>query len=91
MMLRLEHLNVYIQSSHILRDVSLEVGEREVVCLVGRNGAGKTTTLRSVMGYLKPSSGRILFRGVDVSGMPTYQIAQMGSASLRKIAAFSPI
>jgi branched-chain amino acid transport system ATP-binding protein len=49
-MLRLDTVNVFIQSSHILRDVSLSVEPGALVCLVGRNGAGKTTTLRTVMG-----------------------------------------
>ena len=77
-MLSVERLNVYIEASHILRDVSLTVGEREVVCLIGRNGAGKTTTLRSVMGYLAPQSGRIQFLGRDIAGMRPFAIAQLG-------------
>ena len=56
-MLTIEGIDVFIQSSHILRRVSLEVRDREVVCLVGRNGAGKTTTLRAIMGYLHPRAG----------------------------------
>lgn len=78
MELKLEGINVYIQSSHILRDVSLSVGEREVVCLLGRNGAGKTTTIRTIMGYLKPRTGRVVFKGREITGRPTYEIAQMG-------------
>lgn len=78
MKLRLENIDVYIQYSHILRDVSLEIGDREVVCLLGRNGAGKTTTVRTIMGYLRPRAGRVLFLGQDITGRPTYQIAQMG-------------
>ena len=77
-MLTVEGLNVYIQASHILRDVTLEVGERELVCLVGRNGAGKTTTLRAIMGYLKPAAGRIEFNGRSLVGLPTYAIAGAG-------------
>jgi branched-chain amino acid transport system ATP-binding protein len=77
-MLTVEHLDVYIQTSHILRRVSLHVGEREVVCLVGRNGAGKTTALRAIMGYLKPRAGRIAFRGREIQSQRTCEIAQMG-------------
>ena len=77
-MLTIEGIDVYIQASHILRRVSLEVGEREVVCLVGRNGAGKTTTLRAVMGYLRPRAGRIAFRGREIHGRRTSDIARMG-------------
>jgi branched-chain amino acid transport system ATP-binding protein len=77
-MLTVEALDVFIQSSHILRQVSLEVGEREVVCLVGRNGAGKTTTLRAIMGYLRPQGGRIVFQGEEIQGRRTHEIAMKG-------------
>jgi branched-chain amino acid transport system ATP-binding protein len=76
--LSVEALDVFIQSSHILRQVSLEVGEREVVCLVGRNGAGKTTTLRAIMGYLRPQGGRIVFQGEEIQGRRTHEIAMKG-------------
>jgi branched-chain amino acid transport system ATP-binding protein len=78
MVLKLDHINVFIQASHILRDVFIEVGEGEVVCLIGRNGAGKTTTLRTIMGYLSPESGAVEFQNQDISGLSTYKIAQMG-------------
>jgi branched-chain amino acid transport system ATP-binding protein len=71
-------VDVYIQASHILRSVSLDVDEREVVCLVGRNGAGKTTTLRTIMGYLKPRAGTIAFRGERIDGRRTHEIAKRG-------------
>jgi branched-chain amino acid transport system ATP-binding protein len=77
-LLRVEGLDVHIQSSHILRSVSLVVEPREVVCLVGRNGAGKSTTLRTIMGYRRPSAGTIAFRGEPIAGLPTYAIAQWG-------------
>lgn len=77
-MLTVDRLNVHIQASHILRDVSLSVGEREVVCLIGRNGAGKTTTLRSIMGYLAPYSGTIEFRNQSIAGAATFEVAQLG-------------
>ena len=77
-MLTVEDIDVFIQASHILRRVSLTVGEREVVCLVGRNGAGKTTTLRTIMGYLRPRAGRVTFRGHEIQGRPTHEIAQLG-------------
>ncbi|HEV8438654.1 MAG TPA: ABC transporter ATP-binding protein [Methylomirabilota bacterium] len=77
-MLAIEDIDVYIQTSHILRGVSIEVREREVVCLVGRNGAGKTTTLRTVMGYRRPRAGRIVFRGQEIQGRRTFEIAQLG-------------
>ncbi|HJR00075.1 MAG TPA: ABC transporter ATP-binding protein [Methylomirabilota bacterium] len=77
-MLTVERVDVFIQSSHILRRVSLEVGDREVVCLVGRNGAGKTTTLRTIMGYLRPRAGRVVFQGEEIQGRHTHEIARRG-------------
>jgi len=77
-MLDVERLNVHIETSHILRDVSLHVGERELVCLVGRNGAGKTTILRSIMGFVKPTSGTIVFQGASLVGARTHAIAARG-------------
>jgi branched-chain amino acid transport system ATP-binding protein len=77
-MLTVGAIDVFIQTSHILRRVSLEVGEREVACLVGRNGAGKTTTLRTIMGYLAPRAGSIRFRGQEIQGKRTHEIALLG-------------
>jgi len=78
--LKVEAVDVFIQSSHILRRVSLEVNDREVVCLVGRNGAGKSTTLRAIMGYLRPRAGRILFQGEEIHRRHTHEIARRGLA-----------
>ena len=77
-MLSVRNLAVDIQGSRVLRGVSFDVNERELVCLVGRNGAGKTTTLRTIMGFRKPVSGTIEFDGRDVLGLRPYQIAQLG-------------
>ena len=77
-MLSVRNLAVDIQGSHVLRGVSFDVNERELVCFVGRNGAGKTTTLRTIMGFRKPVSGTIAFGGRDVLGLRPYQIAQLG-------------
>jgi branched-chain amino acid transport system ATP-binding protein len=77
-MLSVVDVDVFIQASHILRRVSLEVGPRDVVCLVGRNGAGKTTTLRTIMGYVRPRTGRIEFRGSPIHGRRTHEIARLG-------------
>lgn len=78
MILQVESIEVFIKASRILRDVSLEVGKGEVVCLIGRNGAGKTTTLRSIMGYLRPEKGRILFQGQDITAKKPFEIGRMG-------------
>jgi len=77
-MLAVQEIDVFIQASHILRRVSLEVREREVVCLVGRNGAGKTTTLRTIMGYHRPRGGSVRFNDVPLHERRTFEIARLG-------------
>src|SRR5262249_40356977 len=77
-MLSVHDIDVFIQASHILRRVSLQVREREVVCLVGRNGAGKTTTLRTIRGYHRRRSGAVRFRDVALHEQPTHKIARLG-------------
>jgi branched-chain amino acid transport system ATP-binding protein len=59
-------------------DINLTVGEREVVGVIGANGAGKTTFINMVTGYLKPSAGRILFRGRDITGLPAREVVRAG-------------
>ncbi|MGQ9509694.1 MAG: ABC transporter ATP-binding protein [Thermodesulfobacteriota bacterium] len=78
MILELKNLNVFIKASHILQNVSIEVRQKEVVCLIGRNGAGKTTTLRSIMGLIKPESGSIRFMGREITKLPPHDIALLG-------------
>jgi branched-chain amino acid transport system ATP-binding protein len=77
-MLEVENIHAYYCDSHVLRDVSLRVGEGEVACLLGRNGAGKTTTLITLMGYLKPRPGRVIYDGRDIGGLAPYHIARLG-------------
>lgn len=62
----------------VLSDVSLSVGRGEVVGLLGPNGAGKTTCFYSVMGLVKPDSGRIMLDGDDITGLPMYRRAILG-------------
>jgi branched-chain amino acid transport system ATP-binding protein len=77
-MLRVDKLVVDIQSSRILRGITLQVAAGELVCLVGRNGAGKTTLFRTIMGFLAPVSGAIDFQGASLVGQRTHRIAQLG-------------
>lgn len=64
--------------SQVLFDVSLTIGEGEVVTLLGRNGMGKTTTIRTIMGLNTPKGGRVTFDGVDVTGHTPETIARRG-------------
>src|SRR6266852_2881648 len=77
-MLDVERLNTYRGPAHVLHNLSLTVGDRESVCLVGRNGAGKTTTIDSIMGLLPVKSGRIAFAGQDITRLPTHKRALAG-------------
>lgn len=77
-LLTVQDLEVLIQSSRILRGVSLEVKKGDVVCLIGRNGAGKTTTIRTILGFLRPKRGLITFKGQDLTLKKPFEIAQMG-------------
>ena len=79
-MLTLENVHTFYGKSHILHGVSLEVRPGEVVGLLGRNGVGKSTTLKTIMGLVHPSEGRIVFEGRDIAGLPPYRLARMGLA-----------
>jgi branched-chain amino acid transport system ATP-binding protein len=78
MKLSVQGLNSYYGLAHILFDVALEVGEGEVVALLGRNGAGKSTTFRSIVGLVEQREGQIIFEGQDVSNQPTHAIVRNG-------------
>ncbi len=77
-MLVLERVNVRIDATHVLRNVSLEVEPGATVALVGRNGAGKTTTLRTVMGLVARSGGTITFAGTDIDAVPPHRRPALG-------------
>jgi len=80
MTLTLEALNCFYGRVQVLRDLSLSVAPGEVLCFLGRNGAGKTTTLKTIMGLIKPRSGRVLFGDVELSGLPAYEVPRRGIA-----------
>jgi branched-chain amino acid transport system ATP-binding protein len=77
-MLHVSDIHAYYGQSHVLQGVSLDVGEGEVVSLLGRNGSGKTTTLLTIMGYLSPAPGSITYDGVEIGGLPPYRISRRG-------------
>ncbi|HOX88551.1 MAG TPA: ABC transporter ATP-binding protein [Burkholderiaceae bacterium] len=76
-MLKVENLQAWYGKSHVLHGVDLEVGEGEIVALLGRNGVGRSTTAKAIMG-LVDHTGRVDFRGQRISGLPTYRIARLG-------------
>ena len=62
----------------MLFGVSIDVAAGECVCLLGRNGVGKSTTMRSIMGLTPPQSGRVVFKGIDITGWESYRVARAG-------------
>jgi branched-chain amino acid transport system ATP-binding protein len=77
-LLHLDDVHSYYGDSHILHGVSLAVTPGRVLTLLGRNGAGKTTVLKSIIGVVRPRSGRIVFAGGEIAGQASYRIARGG-------------
>jgi branched-chain amino acid transport system ATP-binding protein len=77
-MLEVQGLAAAYGASQVLFDVSLRVGEGELVTLLGRNGMGKTTTIRAIMSLLPPRAGRVRFAGADIAGHAPERIARAG-------------
>ena len=68
----------YVPEVDILNGVSIDVREGEIVTVIGPNGAGKSTLAKAIFGLLRPRSGRVVFRGDDISGRRTHDITQLG-------------
>ncbi|MBR5172525.1 MAG: ABC transporter ATP-binding protein [Phascolarctobacterium sp.] len=77
-MLKVEDINVYYGAIHAIKGISLEVNDGEIVALIGSNGAGKSTTLRTISGLMKPKTGRIMYDGEDITGVPAHKIVGKG-------------
>ncbi|MGH7279661.1 MAG: ABC transporter ATP-binding protein, partial [Candidatus Rokuibacteriota bacterium] len=77
-MFRLSEVHAGYGATPILFGVSLEVNAGEAVALLGKNGMGKTTLIKTVMGFLKPTRGRIEFEGRELTRLPPHQIARLG-------------
>jgi ABC-type branched-subunit amino acid transport system ATPase component len=77
-LLRFERVNAFYGKSHILTDATLDVGEGEIVALLGRNGAGKSTLLKTLAGLVRAASGAIEFNGRDIATLPAPEIARLG-------------
>ncbi len=77
-MLEVRGLECAYGVSQVLFGIDLEIGQGEVVSLLGRNGMGKTTTVRTVMGLVPPKSGEVIFEGRSLKGLPPHAIARAG-------------
>ena len=78
--LKCENLHVYYGSIHAIKGVSFEVGEGEIVTLIGANGAGKSTTLNTVGGLLRPRDGIVEFEGKSILGVAPHKVVSEGMA-----------
>jgi branched-chain amino acid transport system ATP-binding protein len=81
-MLSVNNLEVYYGAIHAIKNISFEVGEGEIVTLIGANGAGKTTTLHSISGLVKPKSGEITFCGNNLLTTEAHKIIKLGLAQV---------
>jgi len=77
-LLEIQDAHVYIGSFYILQGISLVVPKGEVTLLLGRNGSGKTTTMKSILGIYPPKEGKIVFKGEEISNLPTHKIVNKG-------------
>ncbi len=77
MMLQVKDLHAYYGKSHIIQGISFDIGEGEIVSLLGRNGVGRSTSIKAIMGQVA-HTGSIKYRGREISGLESYQIARLG-------------
>ena len=77
-LLSVQDIHTYYDESHVLHGLSIEVREGEALGILGRNGMGKTTLINSIMGFVPPREGNILFRNQNITGIPSYEIAKLG-------------
>jgi len=77
-MLQCEDVHTYYGRSYVLQGLSLYVKRGELVAILGRNGVGKTTTLKTILGLVPPTAGRICFKEREISGLPAYEIPRLG-------------
>ena len=77
-MLFVESLSVAYGQSRVLFDISMDVQDGQVVCLMGRNGVGKTTLLKSIMGLLRPRAGKVSFFDENLTNLPPHRRARSG-------------
>ncbi|MFC1823101.1 ABC transporter ATP-binding protein [Thermodesulfobacteriota bacterium] len=77
-MLKLQEIEAYYGIIPALKGINIEVQDGEFVCLLGPNGAGKSTTVKSIMGILKPESGKIILDDQEITGLPPHRTVSMG-------------
>jgi branched-chain amino acid transport system ATP-binding protein len=77
-MLSVENLDVFYGDAQALDNIGIEIEQGAIVTIVGANGAGKSSLIRTIAGMHKPSRGRIVYRGTDITGWPSYKVCNLG-------------
>ena len=77
-MLRVESLDVFYGDAQALDGVTLDITQGDIVAIVGANGAGKTSLIRTIAGIHRPAAGRIVYRGTDIGGWPSFRVCNLG-------------
>lgn len=77
-MLSVENLDVHYGDAQALDNIAIEIEQGAIVTIVGANGAGKSSLIRTIAGMHKPSRGRILYKGADITGWPSYKVCNLG-------------
>jgi branched-chain amino acid transport system ATP-binding protein len=75
--LEVKDIHTYYAESYVLQGISLEIRNGQIVGIIGRNGMGKTTLIRTVVGFVHPRRGQIVYKGADITRMPPYKIVRM--------------
>jgi branched-chain amino acid transport system ATP-binding protein len=78
--LQFDNVHTHYGPIHVLKGVNYRVDEGEIVCLLGANGAGKTTTMKTILGLVRPTDGKVLFRGRDLGKMTPSEVVKAGIA-----------
>lgn len=78
--LTLENINTHYGNIHAVKNISLHINKGEILTILGSNGAGKTTTLHTISGLLKPTSGKILYEGLEIQNLSAHEITAKGLA-----------
>ena len=77
-MLKIQNVTTHYGPIRALHDISIEVGQKEIVCLLGGNASGKSTTMKTILGIVKPTSGQVEFMGRRIDGLATNKIVRLG-------------
>jgi branched-chain amino acid transport system ATP-binding protein len=90
-LLALDRINTFYGPVQAHFDLSLEVGQGQIVCLLGGNASGKSTTMKIILGLLAPRSGTVTFDGVRIDGLPTHQVIRAGIGSVPEARRIFPL